>query len=144
MIELAGRRVAGDRRGAPVIWLAALLILLAGTYAIYSLGFYFGYSFDEEVHLAGLDRVHDLQSALYFVFDGQAGPLGRPLALTSFLLQMPSWPTEPADFARANTISGLGQEGRAWQQLATNALSRVASKEAKASKSADTEICVSG
>ncbi len=36
------------------------------------------------------------------------------------------------DFARANTISGLGQEGRAWQQLATNALSRVASKEAKA------------
>ncbi|MBK6583511.1 MAG: hypothetical protein IPG20_11560 [Gammaproteobacteria bacterium] len=107
MIELAGRRVAGDRRGAPVIWLAALLILLAGTYAIYSLGFYFGYSFDDESHLAGLDRVHDLQSALYFVFDGQAGPLGRPLALTSFLLQMPSWPTEPADFARANTLVHL-------------------------------------
>ncbi|MBK7727678.1 MAG: hypothetical protein IPJ33_03980 [Gammaproteobacteria bacterium] len=33
--------------------------------------------------------------------------MGRPLALTSFLLQMPSWPTEPADFARANTLVHL-------------------------------------
>lgn len=107
MIAPASLRIGCIGRASSFLWPAALLLLLAGIYAVYSLGFYFGYSFDEEVHLSGLYQVHDVESALYFVFGGQAGPLGRPLALASFLLQMPSWPTEPADFARANTLFHL-------------------------------------
>lgn len=73
-------------------------------YAIYSLGFSFGLSFDDEPNLRVLASVVDLDSARLYVFGGSAGPLGRPLSLLSFLIDLPSWPDEPAAFMRTNAL----------------------------------------
>lgn len=42
-----------------------------------------------------------------FVFGGHAGPLGRPVALLSFLLDGNNWPTDPWPFKRTNLLIHL-------------------------------------
>ncbi|MBU2710245.1 hypothetical protein [Zooshikella harenae] len=48
--------------------------------------------------LGAFGGVDSLEKALIFIFDGKAGPLGRPLALTSFLLNDTNWPSN-AEFS---------------------------------------------
>jgi protein O-mannosyl-transferase len=85
----------------------ALTVLLIGVYSVYERGFFFGWGFDDEVHLSGLARVNGIEAATFYVFNGHAGPLGRPLALATFLLQSSSWPTAPDSFVRVNTLIHL-------------------------------------
>ncbi|MDH3362320.1 MAG: hypothetical protein OEM50_00630 [Gammaproteobacteria bacterium] len=42
-----------------------------------------------------------------FVFGGNAGPTGRPLALLSFLIDGNNWPTDPWPFKRTNLVIHL-------------------------------------
>ncbi len=77
---------------------------LAAAYAMYAAAFGAGFQFDDGPNLAGLAKVVDLPSLLYFTLDGEAGPLGRPIALLTFGLQAASWPAHPADFLRVNTL----------------------------------------
>lgn len=61
--------------------------------------------FDDFPNLRGLGidgGVHDLASALRFIFGGGSGPGGRPLALASFLIDDHRWPTDPAPFKITN------------------------------------------
>lgn len=74
---------------------------------MYSWGTGFGYAFDDEGNLGGLAQVEGLSSALLFIFSGDAGPSGRPLALASFLLNAPSWPADHVDFLRTNVLVHL-------------------------------------
>lgn len=48
--------------------------------------------YDDYSNLEGLSGIADLQSAVRFVFDGHAGPLGRPIALATFLPMYMGWP----------------------------------------------------
>ena len=82
-----------------------LLLLLVGLTAItvaYLPGIPGGYHFDDAVSLDGLTDVNSRHAATDFVLSGRAGPLGRPLALTSFLPQATYWPDTPDAFRLVN------------------------------------------
>lgn len=87
--------------------LAMITLALVGMviiYRIYAIGFSFGFSFDDEPNLKGLSRVINFDSAMLFVFGGTAGPLGRPLSMASFLVDIAHWPDHPAGFIRTNAL----------------------------------------
>lgn len=84
-----------------------LLMALAITAWAYSPGLGGDFHFDDRRNLAGLAEVEDARSALEFVVSGGAGPLGRPIALASFLINQPAWPHDPADFLQTNILIHL-------------------------------------
>ncbi len=51
--------------------------------------------------------VRDWSTFKAFVFGGHAGPLGRPVALLSFLIDGNNWPTDPWPFKRTNLLIHL-------------------------------------
>lgn len=75
-------------------------LLTAGT--IYSFGTSGSLHFDDSATLAPLLKVTDGGSAFEYIFGGHTGPLGRPLALATFLIQKDSWPDNSAPFILAN------------------------------------------
>jgi len=60
------------------------------------------FQLDDVGNLSGLARVHDATSTLDFVLGGNAGPLGRPLALLTFAWQADSWSQGAAPFLHVN------------------------------------------
>jgi hypothetical protein len=89
----------------PDLTVAALLYFgLGAVFFCYSAAFGFGLSFDDNWNLAGLAGVLDARSAMEFVAGGAAGPLGRPLALLSFVPHAASWPSAPQDFLYENAL----------------------------------------
>lgn len=62
---------------------------------------------DDMPNLSGLASVTDWQSALIFSFSGGAGPLGRPLALLTFVPQAESWGQDAEPFLRVNILIHL-------------------------------------
>lgn len=79
----------------PLLWGGAFWATLLISGLIYSLGLEAGLQFDDEANLQGLANIHDFDSAVSFIFNGVAGPLGRPLALLSFAPQYYAWPHSP-------------------------------------------------
>jgi protein O-mannosyl-transferase len=76
------------------------------------LGIYFSaepghFLFDDVPSLRPLKEVTNYSSALDFIFTGEAGPLGRPLALLTFALQANAWPENPAAMLRVNILIHL-------------------------------------
>jgi hypothetical protein len=59
---------------------------------------------DDVSNLGGLSAVHDLTSAADFVLSGDAGPLGRPIALASFALQAEHWAEGARAFLQFNVL----------------------------------------
>lgn len=57
---------------------------------------------DDVANLGGLQSIDDTASALHFVLSGSAGPVGRPLALASFLPQAEQWEQGAAPFLAVN------------------------------------------
>lgn len=88
------------RRAA--LFAAGLICLLLLTRYAYSLGLARGFEFDDRHNFVGLENVHDLASALVFIFSGDAGPLGRPISLLSFTLQAWAWPGNPTAMLATN------------------------------------------
>ena len=87
-----------------------MLILFAGllaTWFAYAPGLSGSLQFDDYHNLEGLTTVNDPASALRFIADGVAGPLGRPLALASFVPQAYAWPNAPEVFLRTNILIHL-------------------------------------
>jgi hypothetical protein len=86
---------------SPAIVVAAILTIawfaykpaLGGTFLL-----------DDFSNLGGLSTVNDTDSAVQFVLSGSAGPLGRPLALASFLPQASAWGSDAAPFLRVNIL----------------------------------------
>lgn len=91
-------RLRVDQLGA-VLLFALILGLVAVAYAP---GIGGSYHFDDETNLGGLESVTDLESAIAFVFEGIAGPTGRPIALASFAAQAYAWPSSPSTFLYSN------------------------------------------
>ena len=84
-----------------------LVAALVTGYAIYSAAFHGQFHFDDEHSFAGLSHVRDAKSAIEYIFSNDTGPLGRPVAMASFLLNAPSWPDSPRDFLFTNTLIHL-------------------------------------
>lgn len=60
--------------------------------------------YDDYSNLAGLASVSDWNSALNFVFSGTAGPLGRPVALLTFIPFATAWPENSAAVLFFNVV----------------------------------------
>lgn len=81
--------------------------VLLATFACYRVGFSAVFFFDDEPNLVPLGRLHSLADVYDFVFNGNAGPLGRPISLASFLLNHTAWPNDPAAFFYSNALIHL-------------------------------------
>lgn len=89
--------------------IAFLVAAWALTLFIYSQGWSGGWHFDDFPNLNNLLIVFgsgqiDWSAAHDFVFSGDAGPLGRPIALASFLIDGSTWPTLPRALLYTNTL----------------------------------------
>jgi protein O-mannosyl-transferase len=80
----------------------AILLLPFGVFFLYAPGLSAGFSFDDYPNLETLSSVMDFESAMGFVLEPKGGPLGRHLALASFLVNTPSWGVAPEDFIYTN------------------------------------------
>ncbi|HSR64860.1 MAG TPA: tetratricopeptide repeat protein, partial [Xanthomonadaceae bacterium] len=90
--------------------LPALLALLFATWLAYAPGLSGGFLFDDYVNLDALGAtgpVHDGAAFWRYLTSGSADPIGRPLALLSFLLDGRDWPADPAPFLRTNLFLHL-------------------------------------
>ena len=65
------------------------------------------FQLDDRHNLEDLLSISDLDSAWNFALAGDAGPLGRPIALLTFAAQAESWPQDAADFIRVNILIHL-------------------------------------
>ncbi len=63
--------------------------------------------FDDISNLSGLKTVHSFSTAVDFMVSGQAGPLGRPISLASFLINSSAWPSLPATIKHTNVLIHL-------------------------------------
>lgn len=86
-----------------------LLLFLGLCLFLYSLGWTGSWHFDDQPNLQKLSSVFqsgsfDAHSAASFIFEGTAGPLGRPLSLLSFLVDGSGWPFYPAEMLYTNTM----------------------------------------
>ncbi|WP_352888590.1 hypothetical protein [Sinimarinibacterium thermocellulolyticum] len=63
--------------------------------------------FDDWPNLNGLDKVETPLDAAGFVLSGRAGPVGRPLALASFLPQSSAWPADVGALIQVNVFIHL-------------------------------------
>lgn len=84
-----------------------LLLLLAGSILVYLPGLSGPFIFDDIPNLEKLHRfgqVQDWPSLLSALGNGIAGPLGRPVALLSFLMNDTGWPTASSAFKYTNML----------------------------------------
>lgn len=85
--------------------LAYFWFVLGLVYLIYQPGLQGGFLFDDYPNLKEMGTfggVTDLETFKNFVFNGVASPFGRPLALSSFLLDDNTWPSNPYWFKQTN------------------------------------------
>jgi len=86
------------------------ILLIALTALVYANGLRGTFLFDDFVNLPTLGAsgpIRDTDSFLRFVTSGTADPLGRPVALASFLLDARDWPASPLPFKRTNLVVHL-------------------------------------
>ncbi len=86
---------------------AALALVLLLGWLLYLPATGGGFALDDRSNLSGLAAVEDLRSALRFTFGGTAGPLGRPLALASFLPQAEAYREGADALLRVNVLIHL-------------------------------------
>lgn len=91
---------------------AFTLCLLAGLgFVVYAPALGGAVLLDDVSNLGGLAKVQDLHSALLFIFSGDAGPLGRTLALATFALQAGAWGGSAKPFILVNILIHLANGG---------------------------------
>jgi len=88
---------------------AAIGIVLLLAWLVYQPGLGGGFHFDDYINLDLLGdlSLEDPASVLRYLVSGTADPLGRPVALLSFLANANDWPDNPAAFLRLNLFLHL-------------------------------------
>lgn len=76
-------------------------------FALYAAGLNGIFFIDDAPNLDGLLAVHDFAGAMHFITTGNSGPLGRPLALASFLIGADSYPESARFFLLVNILIHL-------------------------------------
>lgn len=85
------------------VFLSSLLLV----YWIYHFGFSGAFYFDDFRPLGNLESVKDLSSAWQYIWNETSGPLGRPISMMSFLLNVGDWPNHSNNFFRVNVFIHL-------------------------------------
>ncbi len=89
---------------------ALLLCLLALTTAVYWPGLDGAFLLDDDINLEGLtsiNRAPDAGALFFYIVDGLASNLGRPVSLASFAAQFYAWPHNPEVFKYTNLMIHL-------------------------------------
>ncbi|OEY93528.1 hypothetical protein BJD20_05040 [Acinetobacter proteolyticus] len=87
-----------------------LFFLLIICFFIYFIGLKGNYLFDDYPNLQDLGTYGVIDSwdkTRAFIFNGFAGPTGRPISLASFLIDANTWPTDPYPFKYTNLMIHL-------------------------------------
>lgn len=95
----------GDRDR--VITAAGIIAILIVGWLAYAPGMSGTFMFDDAPNIGKVQNVDDRESAIRFIFTGTAGPLGRPIALASFVPQADSWQDGAGPFLRVNVLLHL-------------------------------------
>lgn len=90
----------------PWIW---LLVLLAGTVCLYYPALHSAFLLDDVNNLRDLALLKQ-DGWLHYIFNNDAGPTGRPLAMFSFAMQASQWP-DPFGFKLVNLLIHLVNGG---------------------------------
>ena len=85
------------------VFLSSLLLV----YWIYSFGFSGAFYFDDFRPLGNLESVKDFSSVWQYIWNETSGPLGRPISMMSFLLNVGDWPNHSNNFFRVNVFIHL-------------------------------------
>ena len=85
------------------VFLSSLLLV----YWIYHFGFSGAFYFDDFRPLGNLESVKDFSSAWQYIWNETSGPLGRPISMMSFLLNVGDWPNHSNNFFRVNVFIHL-------------------------------------
>ncbi len=99
-----------EDRGRKVIVLGAWLLLILACIIAYLPGLHGPFVLDDYGVVTDLgDRggVKDWATFKAFVFGGNSGPTGRPVAMLSFLIDANNWPAESYPFKRTNLVLHL-------------------------------------
>jgi hypothetical protein len=106
---------------------ALVLCLVVGLgFLVYAPALGGAFLLDDVSNLGGLAKVDGLRSALLFIFSGDAGPLGRPIALATFALQADAWGGSAEPFILVNILIHLVNGGLlCWVLHRLSILSRV-------------------
>lgn len=83
------------------------LVVVVCLFMLYIYGLNGIFFIDDAPNLDGLMDVHDFSSAMHFITTGTSGPLGRPLALASFLVDADSYPESARFFLFLNILIHL-------------------------------------
>ena len=97
-----------------VLGWAGLLVI---AWLAYRPGLSGGFLFDDWVNLDALGRngaIDNGPALVRYLTSGTADPLGRPLALLSFLVDARNWPADPAPFLRTNLLLHLANASLLW------------------------------
>ncbi|WP_218862040.1 tetratricopeptide repeat protein [Rhodanobacter sp. K2T2] len=98
------------KRRRQAFYLPAVILLLAATWLIYANGLHGGFLFDDFANLPALGASGPVDNSPAFwryITSGTADPLGRPLAMLSFLFDAHDWPADPLPFKRSNLFIHL-------------------------------------
>jgi len=90
--------------------LFAITILLVAAWFAYRPGLNGGFLFDDFANLPSLGdmgRIDNGAALARYVTSGTADPLGRPIAVASFLVDAKDWPASPYPFKRTNVLLHL-------------------------------------
>jgi len=85
----------------------AMIAVLAVGWFVYRPALSGTFLLDDIPNLSDLASIDDAESALQFVLGGTAGPLGRPIALASFVPQASAWGSNAEPFIRINILIHL-------------------------------------
>ena len=99
--------VSAKRQWPVVVCFAALLAL---TILFFWPGLGGEFLLDDDINLEGLNGINSapsLGAALFFIVDGLASSLGRPVSLASFAVQYYAWPNNPEIFKYTNLMLHL-------------------------------------
>ncbi|MCG5516948.1 MULTISPECIES: lipopolysaccharide assembly protein LapB [unclassified Ectothiorhodospira] len=83
-----------------IVGLTAYILLIY----LYHLALPGYFLFDDAPNLDNLPLIDDFRTAFAFISSGDAGPLGRPLSLATFVPQAAHWPENPSAFLAINIL----------------------------------------
>ncbi len=98
---------SGRKRWSGLLPALAILAVLAAGWFAYRPALSGTFLLDDIPNLSNLATIDDTASALQFILGGTAGPLGRPLALASFVPQAGAWETSAGPFIKINILIHL-------------------------------------
>lgn len=87
--------------------LAGFLVVLVLAWFCYQPAISGAFQLDDLDNLSGLAAVGDNESAWNFILSGEAGPIGRPIALWTFAMQADQWQNGAEAFLRVNVLIHL-------------------------------------